>query len=327
MSSRPPLYRLVEPFDTRTIAVGGRHNLYVEQVGSPEGVPAVFLHGGPGSGCRPDQRRLFDPQRFRAVLFDQRGAGRSTPKRCLEDNTTDALVGDIETIRAELGIERWMLVGGSWGSTLAVAYAEAYPERVTGMVLRAVFLGSREEVEWAFVKAAPTFFPELWRAFLAPLPPEERDDPLAAYGRRLTDPDPRVHIPAARIWHDYEQALSVLKPSRLALPETLVDESINAETPMPNTPYVEWHYFSNDCFLAPGRLLRDTPVLETIPGIIVQGRYDMLCPPVSAAALAARWPAAELRLIADAGHAISEAGILAGVVRAIGELGKRKSDK
>ncbi|MBL28592.1 MAG: prolyl aminopeptidase [Rhodospirillaceae bacterium] len=323
MSDKPLLHRLVDPFDTRMLPVGGGHTLYVEQAGNPEGTPVVFLHGGPGSGCRPDQRRLFDPQRFRMVLFDQRGAGRSTPKRRLEENTTPALVEDMEVIRATLGIERWMVVGGSWGSTLALAYAEDHPDRVTGLVLRAVFLGSRAEVDWAFGAGARTFFPELWRAFVAPLPAEERGDPLTAYGSRLLDPDPRVSLPAARIWHDFEQALSVLKPSRFTLPTALYDDTVTADSPSPNTPFVEWHYFRHDCFMAPGQLLDRAERLADIPGIIVQGRYDMLCPPTNAAALAKRWPAAELRLVPDAGHAISEPGILDGVVKAIPELANK----
>jgi proline iminopeptidase len=298
------------------------HKIHVEQAGNRDGVPALFLHGGPGSGCRAEQRRYFDPKRFRAVLFDQRGAGRSTPKRCLERNTTEHLVGDIERIREALGIERWILVGGSWGATLALAYAESHPQRVTGAALRAVYFGAREEFEWAFSGAARTFHPELWRAFVGLLPEGERGDPLAAYGARLMNPDPRVHVPAARVWHDYERALSQLRPASLALPASL-EEAGRAEGPVPNTPFVEWHYMSHDCFLEPGQLLREAGRLDGIPGIIVQGRYDLLCPPGTADELAAAWGTCELRIVHGAGHAVGEPGILTGLIAAIDELGAR----
>ncbi len=322
MEAEGSLFAAIEPFDQRTLEVDELHTLYVEQVGNPAGVPVAFLHGGPGSGCRPEQRRYFDPARFRAVLFDQRGAGRSTPRRCLERNTTHRLIEDMERIREALGIERWALVGGSWGATLALAYAEAHPQRVTGMVLRAVYLGTREEFEWTFAGAAQTFYPELWRDFVALLPEAERGDPRAAYGARLMTPDPAVHEPAARVWHGYERALSVLRPASLALPSSLAEAGA-AQRPVPNTPFLEWHYLSQGCFLEPGQLLRDAPRLEGIPGTIVQGRYDLLCPPEAAESLAAAWPDAELRMVAGAGHAVSESAILAGVVAAIDELGQR----
>lgn len=316
MDIRPPH----EPFDTRRLAVDARHTLYIEQSGDPGGLPALFLHGGPGSGCNADQRGLFDRSLFRAVLFDQRGAGRSTPKRELAGNTTQALISDIERIREELGIARWMVVGGSWGATLALAYAEAYPHRVLGLVMRAVFLGTHEEFHWAFEGAARTFFPELWRALCALLPEDERARPVEALGRRLMDADPRVHGPAAKVWHDYERALSVLRPSSLILPRSL------AEMPagdLPNTPFMEWHYLSNECFLAPGQLLEEAYCLSGIPGIIVQGRYDLLCPPQSAYDLCAAWRDCELRFVPGAGHAASEPAIRDALVAAITEMGQR----
>lgn len=322
MEAEGSLFAEIEPFDRRMLEVDEIHTLHVEQVGNPAGVPVAFLHGGPGSGCRPEQRRYFDPKRFRAVLFDQRGAGRSTPRRCLERNTTRHLIEDMERIREALGIRRWALVGGSWGATLALAYAEAHPERVMGLVLRAVYLGTRDEFEWAFTGAARTFYPELWRAFVALLPEAERGDPLAAYGARLMDPDPAVHVPAARAWHDYERALSVLKPASLALPSSLAEAGA-AQHPVPNSPFLEWHYLSQNCFLAPGQLLEDSPRLAGIPGTIVQGRYDLLCPPEAAETLAAAWPDAELRIVSGAGHGVSEPAILAGVLAAIDELGHR----
>lgn len=316
MDIRPPH----EPFDTRRLAVDGRHTLYIEQSGDPEGLPVLFLHGGPGSGCNADQRGLFDRSLFRAVLFDQRGAGRSTPKRELAGNTTEHLIADIERIREDLGIARWMVVGGSWGATLALAYAQAHPGRVTGLVMRAVFLGRREDFRWAFEGAAQTFFPELWRGLVALLPEGERERPIEALGRRIADPDPKVHGPAAQAWHDYERALSTLKPGSLALPRSLEDMP---QGELPNTPFVEWHYLSHDCFLQPGQLLREAYVLRGIPGIIVQGRYDLLCPPQGAHDLTARWPDCELRLVAGAGHSAGEPALKAALVEAISELGRR----
>jgi proline iminopeptidase len=312
-----PLHPPVEPFDVRTLAVGGGHVLHVEQTGRETGVPAVFLHGGPGSGCNPDQRHYFDPARVRAVLFDQRGAGRSTPRGSLDQNTTAHLVADLELIRETLGIARWIVVGGSWGATLAITYAEAHPDRVSGLVLRSVFIGTREEFLWAFRDAARTFRPELWRAFAAPLPPAERGDPVSAWGRRLLGRDRDARAQAAWAWHDYERALSELTPPAGSGP---------AETPrerprsLPNTPFLEWHYLSHDCFLAPGQLLRDAGRLKAVPGIIVQGRYDLLCPPASAFALAEAWGNAEVRVVPGAGHAVSEPGVLPALVRAIGEM-------
>lgn len=311
----------IAPFDSRMLAVDRTHALYVEQAGNPDGIPVLFLHGGPGSGCQPAQRRLFDPERFRIVLFDQRGAGRSTPKRCLVDNTTHHLVADMELIRQELGIERWMLVGGSWGALLATAYAEAFPVRVAAVALRAVFLGSPEEADWAFVRGPRIFYPELWRRFVELLPVAERADPLRAYGARLMHPDPAVHRPAALVWHDYERALSVLNPGTVALPQSL--EAPAGTGDAPNTPFLEWHYISHDCFLRPGELLAGADRLRGIPGIIVQGRYDLLCPPITADALATGWETCDLRLVAAAGHSMAEPEIHRTLVAAIEELGRR----
>ena len=311
-------YPAAEPFDSRRLRVDSRHALYLEQFGRRDGVPVVFLHGGPGSGCRRAHARQFDPAVFRAVLFDQRGAGLSEPSRSLEDNTTQHLVDDIERIRRALEIERWMAVGGSWGSTLALAYAQRYPERVTGLVLRAVFLGTAEEVRWAFRDAAQTFRPELWRRFAELLPEEERADPIASYGRRLEHPDPNVHIPAARAWGAYEQALSELRPGPAALPDTLAGSRGGAA---PRTPYVEWHYISRDFFLEPGQLLRDAWRLAGIPGIVTQGRYDLLCPPRAAAEIVEAWGSADLRIVAEAGHAVSDPPLGAALVAAIDEMG------
>jgi len=319
MDSDSRLHPPLEPFDIRRLAVDGTHTLHVEQIGNAKGLPCVFLHGGPGSGCNPEHRRLFAPDLFRAVLFDQRGAGRSTPKRCLIANTTQDLVADMERIRAALGIDRWMLVGGSWGATLALAYAQAHPERTLGIVLRAVFLGTREEFRWAFESGPQILYPDLWRRLLAALPEGERGDPIAALGRRIENPDPRVHAPAAQVWHDFERSLSVLRPGSLALPA--LDQMPRGEPP--NTPFLEWHFLRHDCYLAPGQLLEEAWHLRRIPGIIVQGRYDLLCPPQAAHDLALRWDDAALRIVAGAGHAASEPMILSALVTAIREMGMR----
>ena len=306
----------LRPFDARMLAVGDGHWLYVEEVGRAGGIPALFLHGGPGSGSQHLHRRLFDPSRFHALLFDQRGAGRSHPYLSLAANTTQHLVADIETIRAHFGIERWLVVGGSWGSTLALAYAEAFPERVTGLVLRAIFLGTHQEVEWAFVDGPQLFRPDLFADFVGLLPEAERAAPLAAYLRRLADPDPAVQVPAAQAWAAYERALSELAPSRTRLAAPVG----RSERPPP-TPIVEGHYIRNGFFLEPGQLLRDAHRLKAIPGVIVQGRYDLLCPPKAAYALSEAWGNGRLEIIDKAGHAITEPGVMEALAAAVSELG------
>lgn len=307
------------PFDSRLLEVGDGHSLYLEQSGPPDGRPAVFLHGGPGSGCQAAHRQLFDPGRDRVVLFDQRGAGKSTPRGRLEANTTPHLVADLERIREALNIERWLVVGGSWGSLLGIAYALAHPERVTGLVLRGLFLGSAAEVEWAFVTGPQTLRPELWRAFLAPLPESERDDPLAAYGRRLRGQDRVARRGAARIWHAYEQALSQLQPASTALPGSF-EEAARQGSFEPLSPAFEWHYMCNGFFLGGESLLERAAALGELPGIVVQGRYDLICPPLTARALAARWPACRLRMVEAAGHALTETELQRAVGDAIGAL-------
>src|SRR3954470_9256908 len=255
------------PLTSQLLPVGDGHEIYVEAVGRADGIPAVYLHGGPGSGCQPDHRRLFDPERFYAVLFDQRGAGRSRPKDGREANTLPHLIADMEIMRSRLGIPRWMVVGGSWGATLALAYAQAHPARVSGIVLRATFLGTREELEGAFLDALPRFYPDLSADFRAVLPPQEREQPLDAYWRRILDPDPGVHGPAARAWHDTERILSEHAPGRASLNP----KPLNPTRPLPATPFMEAHYFQNDCFMRPGQLLAEAGKLNGIPGIIVQG--------------------------------------------------------
>src|SRR4051794_4087823 len=307
------------PLTSELLPVGDNHEIYVESVGRADGIPALYLHGGPGSGCQPDHRRLFDPERFRAVLFDQRGAGRSRPKASRENNTLAHLIADMETIREHFGIARWMIVGGSWGATLALAYAQAHPERVSGIVLRATFLGTRQELNGAFLDALPRFYPELSGDFIGLLPPEQRAQPLAAYWRAILDPDPGVHGPAARAWHDTERILSEHAPGRVRLDLT----SANPPRALPATPFMEAHYFHNDCFMEPGQLLAEAAKLRGIPGLIVQGRYDLLCPPATAHALSAAWPDSEVRIVQGAGHSLYDPGVRDAVMKAIADLATR----
>jgi len=304
------------PLTSTMLAVGDGHELYVETSGTPDGIPAVYLHGGPGSGCQPDHRRLFDPQRFHAVLFDQRGAGRSRPKGGRDANTLPHLIADMEAIRVHFGIARWLVVGGSWGATLALAYAQAHPERVSGIVLRATFLGTRAELDAAFLSTLPQFYPGLHEDFLSVLPEDERAAPLDAYWRRMRDPDPAVYRPAARAWGDTEGILSMVAPKRTRLDRA----ALHGDGPVPTTPLMEAHYFAHDCFLRPNQLLDDAHRLAGIPGLIVQGRYDLLCPPATAHRLIAAWPDAEMRTIDAAGHLLYDPGIRDAVITAINDL-------
>jgi proline iminopeptidase len=309
------------PLTSEQLVVSDGHDIYVESVGRVGGIAAVYLHGGPGSGCQPDHRRLFDPERFHAVLFDQRGAGRSRPKGRREANTLPHLIADMEAIREKFALERWMIVGGSWGATLALAYAQAHPERVSGIVLRATFLGTYEEIDAGFCETMPRFYPALSADFLSLLPEVERSRPLDAYWRRILDPDPAVHAPAARAWHDTERMLSEHTPSRTRLDLA----AIKSGSALPSTPFMEAHYFVNDCFMRPNQLLEDAGRLSGIPGIIVQGRYDLLCPPSVSQALAARWPDAEMRVVEGAGHTLYDPGVRDAVMKAIADIASKVS--
>jgi proline iminopeptidase len=311
---RGDLFPEIGPYETGYLPLTEGHVMYWEQVGNPRGMPALFLHGGPGAGAGAVHRRFFDPSFWRVVIFDQRGAGRSRPLGSLEANTTAHLVQDIETLREHLGIEQWLLFGGSWGSTLALAYAQAFPHRVTGCVLRGVFLGRREEVEW-FLYGLSALFPDAHAAFANFLPEHERADLLGAYLRRLTDPDPAVHMPAARAWSIYEGSCSTLLPS----PDTV--SSFAQDRTALGLARIEAHYFANDLFLPPvtggGGLLGGMHRIAYVPAEIVQGRYDVICPARTAFDLAAAWPAARLTLVPDAGHSALEPGIRRALVAAV----------
>ena len=304
------------PLTSEMLTVGDGHDIYVESVGRADGIPAVYLHGGPGSGRQADHRRLFDPERFHAILFDQRGAGRSRPKGRRENNTTLHLIADMELIREKFGVERWMLVAGSWGATLALAYAQAHRERVTGIVLRATFLGTRAEIENGFLSSLPRFYPGLSDDFMSVLTPEERKQPIEAYFRRILDSDAAVHGPAARAWGETERILSEHAPNRVRLDL----EALHSSRTLPATPFMEAHYFQNNCFMKPDQLITEAGKLAGVPGIIVQGRYDLLCPPATSQALAAAWREAEIRVVEGASHTLYDPGVRNAVMKAVADM-------
>ena len=319
LADEQPLFAPVEPYASGLLHVGGPHRVYWEESGNPHGAPIVFLHGGPGAGTAPAYRRFFDPNHYRIILFDQRGAGRSTPEAELTDNTTPQLIADIERLRAHLKIDRWTVFGGSWGSTLALAYGQAHPARCVGFILRGIFLFSDTEVAW-FLGNHPDggmarFFPEAHRAFASYIPASERQDLLQAYYRRLTDPDPAIHKPAAAVWCAYENACSRLIPAagRVVRGERAIDAYYNGALAMAR---IEAHYMVHRGFLAPNQLLDGIGALARHPAVIIQGRYDMVCPISAADALARAWSGAQYRIIPDAGHSSMEPGIRTALVRA-----------
>lgn len=306
---RGDLFSPLDPFQTGRLKVDDLHTLYWEQSGSPDGVPVLFLHGGPGAGASPTHRRFFDPTFYRIIILDQRGAGRSTPLGELRDNDIPHLVGDLEALRAHLGIDRWLVFGGSWGSTLSIAYAEAHPDRVIGLILRGIFLMRKSEIDW-FLYGMKQIFPEAWAQFNAFIPAEERGDLLEAYWRRLTHPDPAIHLPAARVWSMYEGACSTLMPS----PE-LVSAS-GEDTHALGLARIEAHYFRNNGLDPEDRLLRDIRKVRHIPAVIIQGRYDIVCPIRTADDLHRAWPEADYIVIPDAGHSAMEPGVRMALVQA-----------
>ena len=307
------LYPRIDPFDQRTLAVGDGHTVYVEQCGNPDGLPVVVLHGGPGGGCSPSMRRYFDPEIYRVVLFDQRGCGRSRPHASVTANTTWHLVADIELIRRTLGIEDWIVFGGSWGATLALIYAEAHPDRVRHLVLRGVFLMTEAELDWFYAGGAGRFWPEVWRRFETMVPEDERGDLIGAYHRRLFSGDMMTEIRFARAWAAWENTLASIET-----------DGSTGESPADYArafARLENHYFTNRGFLErDGQILAEIDRIAGIGGTIVQGRYDMICPPVSADALHRAWPRSRLQIVAKAGHALSEAGITAALVREMDRL-------
>jgi len=314
--NREQLFPPIEPYESGRMPLDGGHVMYWEQSGNPDGLPVVFLHGGPGAGATPVHRRFFDPAAYRIVIYDQRGAGRSQPQGLLDDNTTPHLIADIEKLRTHLGVERWLVFGGSWGSTLGLAYGQAYPERCLGFVLRGIFLGRQCELDW-FLYGMRKVFPETWDRLVELLDPSEHDDILNGYHRRLLNPDKAVHLPAARAWSAYEGACSTLLPS----PETVA--AFSGDALAYALSRIETHYFVNDLFMDENALLNDIGRIRHLPGIIVQGRYDMVCPIGTANALHQAWPEADYVVIPDAGHSAMEPGIRAALVRATERLKHR----
>lgn len=305
------LYPAIEPFATGELAVSDRHTLYFEQCGSPDGIPAVMLHGGPGGGCSDKMRQFHDPAKYRIVLFDQRGAGRSRPHADLVDNTTWDLVADIERLREHLGIERWQVFGGSWGSTLALAYAQSHPQRVTALVLRGIFMLRRWELEWFYQEGASRLFPDAWEQYLAPIPAVERADLISAYHRRLTSADAAVRVEAARAWSVWEAATSFLHQDPSFIDSHKADDFALAFA------RIESHYFVNGGFFeVEDQLLRDVPKIRHIPTTIVHGRYDVVCPIQNAWDLKRAFPEAELYITPDSGHSALEPGNIDALVRA-----------
>ncbi|MBD3785457.1 MAG: prolyl aminopeptidase [Sphingomonadales bacterium] len=307
------LYPPIEPFDQRMLDMGDGHRLYVEQSGHPNGMPVLVCHGGPGGGCSPAMRRFFDPAHYRVVMFDQRGCGLSRPHASVTANTTWHLVADIERIRATLGISDWVVFGGSWGATLALIYAEAHPDRVRALVLRGVFLAMQSELDWFYGGGAGQFFPDLWQNFTAAIPEDERGDLIAAYHKRLFSGDYAEEARFARSWAMWENALASVDFD--GLPGEAPPDYARAFARLEN------HYFSNAAFLEQdGQILRDRHRIEHIPATIVQGRMDMICPPLSSWRLSQGWARANLRMVPAAGHALSEPGISAALVAAMDRL-------
>ena len=309
------LYPPIDPFDQRMLDVGDGHRVYVEQCGRPDGIPVVVLHGGPGGGCSPAMRRYFDPGVFRVVLFDQRGCGRSRPHASVEANTTWHLVADIERIRTTLGIDAWVVFGGSWGATLSLIYGQEHPDRTLALVLRGVFLMTREELDWFYGGGAGKFWPDLWARFTGLIPPDERHDLIGAYHKRLFSGDMMMETRFARAWAGWENALA-----------SIDNDGASGESPADYArafARLENHYFQNGGFLDDEQqILRRMDRIADIPGVIVQGRYDMICPPVSAHRLAQGWARAKLHMIGRAGHALSEPGISAELVRSMDHFGR-----
>jgi len=316
MTELRTVYPAIEPYETGMIEVGDGHSIYYERSGTRGGKPAVFLHGGPGGGVSPIHRQLFDPALYDVMLFDQRGCGRSTPYAELEANTTWHLVADIERLRALMGVDKWLVFGGSWGSTLALAYAETHPEHVSALILRGVYTLTKPELDWYYKFGVSEMFPEKWERFLAPLPEAERHDPMAAYRRLLTGEDEAAKLEAAKAWSIWEGETITLLPNP-AYTEVFGDGHYAIAFAR-----IENHYFTHAGWLEEGQLLRDAGRLNGIPGVIVHGRYDMPCPAKYAWALHKAWPEAEFHLIEGAGHAYSEPGILDRLIRATDRFGR-----
>lgn len=307
----PDLFPRLEPRTQGFLDVSGGHRVYWEESGAADGVPVVFLHGGPGAGSNPSHRRFFDPKKYRIIVMDQRGAGRSTPFACVDQNTTQDLIADLEQLRVERNIHKWLVFGGSWGSTLALAYGVAHPESCLGFVLRGIFLGRKSEVDW-FLYGIKRVFPDNWRRFVNALPESERDDLLTNFHRRLLDPDPKIHLPAAEAWSRFESSCSTLLPT--------ASDGLGTGRGALSLARIEAHYFVNDVFLEQDHILNQIARIRHLPAVIVQGRYDMICPIETADELARAWPEACFVIVPDASHSAMEPGIRAQLISATNRL-------
>ena len=311
------LYPEIEPYKEFQIKVSDLHTLWVEECGNPDGIPVVFLHGGPGAACEPFQRRFYDPDIYRIILFDQRGCGRSTPHAELQDNTTALLIEDIETIRKHLAIDKWLVFGGSWGSTLGLAYAEAHPSKVTGLILRGVFLCRKRDIQWFYQEGASYIYPERWQDYISVIAEDERDDLVAAFYKQLTSSDKDTQLTAARAWSMWEGSTS-----NLITKASVVDHFADQHIAL-SLARIECHYFINDSFLRFNQLLEEVSKLKDIPGVILHGRYDMVCPIEQAYALHKAWPNAEFIIAPHSGHSATEVEIVDALVRATQQFAKR----
>ncbi|MDK8466036.1 prolyl aminopeptidase [Marinobacter sp. SS13-12] len=311
------LFPDIKPNARHRLAVDPPHELYVEESGNPDGIPVLVVHGGPGGGCEDYYRRFFDAERYRIILMDQRGAGRSSPLAEFDGNTTQKLVEDMETVRSFLGITQWILFGGSWGSTLSLVYAQSHPDRVLGLVLRGIFLCRPRDIYWFYQEGASRVFPDYWQDFLAPIPENERDDLVSAYYRRLTSTNELEQIQAAKAWSIWEGRCATLHPN------PRVVEHFGHPHVAIALARIECHYFMNNAFLEDNQIVRDAGALKDIPGIIIHGRYDMVCPLDNALALSEAWPEADLRIIRDAGHSASEPAIVDALMRGVDEVAAR----
>ena len=314
-----PLYPEIKPYARHELKVDDAHTLYVDESGELDGIPVLFVHGGPGSGCEYDSRCFFDPEKYRIILFDQRGSGRSTPHGELTANTTSDLVADMERIREFLGVERWMLFGGGWGATLSLVYAEPHPDSVAGLVLRGAFLGRQQDIDWMYRGGASRFFPDHFEDFLRPIPAEDRGDPVTGFSHRLEGADELARMAAAKAWSRWEADASTLHPNPRLLRHLTSSHRAMARY------RVGVHYLSQGCFLTENQILDNVAAMSQIPGIIVHGRFDMLCPRQSAFDLHAAWPLAELHIIREAGHSATEPALIDALVRATRDMARRLS--
>lgn len=312
-----PLYPEIKPYSRHMVRVDDTHELYVDESGVPHGIPVLFVHSGPGSGCEFDSRCFFNPEKYRIILFDQRGAGRSRPHGEISNNTTADLVADMEKIREFLGVEKWVVFGGGWGAALSLVYAQAHPENTLGLVVRGVFLGRRRDIQWMYQQGVSRFFPDHWEDFKAPIPEDERDDFPAAYARRMEGQDELARMAAAKAWSRWEADCSTLHPNQRLI------RHLSEPTRAMARCRVGAHYFSNQCFLAENQIIDNIGAIAQIPGIIVHGRFDMLCPLESAWSLHEAWPISQLFIVREAGHSATEAPMIDALIRATRDMALR----